>query len=165
MSARLKLRGWVDKHGGAVISPWTDYKEKLTITEPSPTAKPSRGLGRALAGVPLANGPPYVPPPRSSTYQGAAITSSTIETIKVASTFIPTLPDELAIIVGDTLRILAKYDDGWALCLNQLGEKGMVPLECFDMREASGGGGGAQENWRSSRISSLAAVQLYSGYA
>jgi len=173
MKARMKLRGWVDKRGRAVISPWTDSTEKLTITEPSPTATASRGLGRALAGVPLANGPPYIPPTRSSisrpasnyrSSQGAAITSSTMETVKVASTFIPTLPDELAIGVGDTLRILARYDDSWALCLNQRGEKGMVPLECFNRGEALGSGG-AQDTWRSSRISSLATVQPYDGYA
>ena len=137
MKNRLKLRGWADKR---VISPWTDYKEKLTITEPSPTVVASRGLGRALSGVPLANAPPYVPPMRFAgsrpasaqrSTQGAAITSSVMETAKVTSTFIATLPDELAIGVGDTVRILARYDDGWALCLNQQGEKGMVPLECF----------------------------------
>ena len=163
MQARLKLRGWVDKRGRAVISPWTDSGEKLTITEPSPTATASRGLGRELAGIPLANGPPYVPPMRSSAYrssQGASITSSTMEIVKVTSTFIPTLPDELAIGVGDTLRMLAKYDDGWALCLNQRGEKGMVPLECFDRGEALGGGG-VEDTWRSS---SLTAVQPYDGY-
>jgi len=164
MKARLKLRGWVDKPASPVISPWTDSSEKLAIAEPSPTVTPSRSMGCALAGIPLANGPPYVPPLRSSAYHGAAVTSSTMETVKVASTFIPTLPDELAIEVGDTLRILAKYNDGWALSLNQQGEKGMVPLECFNKGEASDGGG-AQGTWRSSRISSLAAVQPYDGYA
>jgi hypothetical protein len=160
MRARMKLRGWVDKRGKAVISPWTDYKEKLVIIEPPPTATVSRG-GGASAGIPLANGPPYVPPMRSSAYrssQGAAKTSSTMETVKVTSTFIPTLPDELGIGVGDTLRVLEKYDDGWTLCLNQRGEKGMVPLECFDSRVALD-----HDAWRSSRISSLTAVQH--GYA
>jgi len=161
MRARLKLRGWVDKHGKAVISPWTDYKEKLVIIAPPPTATVSRGLGGALAGIPLPNGPPYVPPMRSSAYrssQGAAKISSTMETVKVTSTFIPTLPDELGIGMGETLCVLEKYDDGWTLCLNQRGEKGMVPLECFHKGEASD-----QDAWRSPGISSFTAVQH--GYA
>ncbi|KAG6807030.1 hypothetical protein H0H92_009100 [Tricholoma furcatifolium] len=59
--------------------------------------------------------------------------SSTLgETAKVRSTFVPTLPDELNINAGDMLRILSEYDDGWALCCNVRGEKGMVPLECLD---------------------------------
>jgi hypothetical protein len=49
----------------------------------------------------------------------------------VVCTFITSLPDELSIMVGETIRILAEYDDGWALCMNANGEQGMVPLECL----------------------------------
>ncbi|PPQ99091.1 hypothetical protein CVT24_009359 [Panaeolus cyanescens] len=51
---------------------------------------------------------------------------------KVISTFIPNLPDELKIELDDIVRVLAEYDDGWALCMNTAGEQGMVPLECLD---------------------------------
>jgi len=50
----------------------------------------------------------------------------------VKSTFIPTLPDELSINIGEVVRVLAEYDDGWVLCSNALGEKGMVPSECLE---------------------------------
>jgi len=53
------------------------------------------------------------------------------ESAAVVCTFIPTLPDELSIMVGETIRILSEYDDGWALCSNARGEIGMVPLECL----------------------------------
>ncbi|KAF7440257.1 hypothetical protein PC9H_000601 [Pleurotus ostreatus] len=49
----------------------------------------------------------------------------------VVSTFIPSLPDEMSISMGETVRVLAEYDDGWALCMNGRGEQGMVPLECL----------------------------------
>ncbi|PPQ66188.1 hypothetical protein CVT26_011046 [Gymnopilus dilepis] len=49
----------------------------------------------------------------------------------VVCTFIVSLPDELAIKVGETVRVLAEYDDGWALCMNASGEQGMVPIECL----------------------------------
>lgn len=47
-------------------------------------------------------------------------------------TFIPQLPDELAITPGETLYIQTEYDDGWALCANISGKEGMVPLECVE---------------------------------
>jgi hypothetical protein len=52
----------------------------------------------------------------------------------------------LSIKVGETIRILAEYDDGWALCMNANGEQGMVPLECLSRElstssDTSGSGG------------------------
>ncbi|PFH51686.1 hypothetical protein AMATHDRAFT_103751, partial [Amanita thiersii Skay4041] len=46
--------------------------------------------------------------------------------------FEPTLPDELRLSIGETMRVLAEYDDGWGLCENAKGERGMIPLECLD---------------------------------
>jgi len=64
----------------------------------------------------------------------------------VICTFIVTLPDELSIKVGETVRVLAEYDDGWVLCMNADGEQGMVPLECLSrgrpMTSTSFGAGG-----------------------
>jgi len=51
----------------------------------------------------------------------------------VIRAFIPTLDDELSISPGEYVRMLNSYDDGWALCENSAGEKGMVPLECLDL--------------------------------
>ncbi|KAK0196608.1 hypothetical protein F5146DRAFT_1012202 [Armillaria mellea] len=50
----------------------------------------------------------------------------------VKSRFIPSLPDELPISNGETVRILQEFDDGWALCANGREEQGMVPLECLE---------------------------------
>jgi len=81
--------------------------------------------------------------------------------LTVKCTFIPTLPDELSIVTGETIRVLAEYDDGWALCFNGRGEQGMVPLACLDrgFNEAT-----QQENYEyrgSRRVSSLAATARY----
>lgn len=65
--------------------------------------------------------------------------------------FIPTLPDELSVTAGDRIRVLAQYDDGWALCVNGRGEQGMVPQECLDQPVAAN-----QADWRNAgRTSSL----------
>ena len=50
----------------------------------------------------------------------------------VRCTYIPNLPDELSITVGETVRVLSEYDDGWAMCLNSRNEQGVVPIECLD---------------------------------
>ena len=57
----------------------------------------------------------------------------------VLCTFIPSLPDELTISVGETLRVLAGYEDGWSLCKNGQGKQGMVPNECLEKSLSSMG--------------------------
>ncbi|KAJ1908605.1 hypothetical protein IWQ60_011624, partial [Tieghemiomyces parasiticus] len=46
----------------------------------------------------------------------------------------PQMSDELAIVVGDHLALLQKYDDGWALGINLSRDraKGVFPLPCIE---------------------------------
>lgn len=53
-----------------------------------------------------------------------------VATIKCS--FVPTLPDELSISTGERVRVINRFDDGWALCENGGGEQGMVPQECLE---------------------------------
>jgi len=74
-------------------------------------------------------------------------------------TFIPSLPDELTVSIGETLRVLAGYEDGWSLCMDCRGKQGMVPNECLDKSFSSMGlipndGFGVFRN--STRVTSLA---------
>jgi hypothetical protein len=76
----------------------------------------------------------------------------------VIRTFAPTLPDELRITTGERVKILNSYDDGWALCENIGGQKGVVPLECLDLNLT---GSSSNEEWRiSRRASSLFGVTV-----
>jgi len=104
--------------------------------------------------------------------------SPAVEMAMVRVVYIPSLPDELSVNVGETVRVVKAFDDGWALCSNARGEQGVVPLECLD-RSASTGNtnsqmrismaqsgssiGYGQENgsdWRNmKRISSLSSQQ------
>jgi hypothetical protein len=84
-----------------------------------------------------------------------SITAAFPEMVKIKSTYIPTLPDELSIDVGETVRVKKEFDDGWALCVNARGEQGMIPLECLE-RERS------RESKKLARASSLAA-RAYGG--
>ncbi|KIK97516.1 hypothetical protein PAXRUDRAFT_93349, partial [Paxillus rubicundulus Ve08.2h10] len=70
----------------------------------------------------------------------------------VKYTFVPTLPDELSITTGERIRLVAQYDDGWALCANIRGEQGMVPKECLERAVAEQ----AETDWMNARrVSSL----------
>ena len=52
--------------------------------------------------------------------------------VTVMYTFVPHLPDELPVKIGDQLRVIREFDDGWALCVTIAhGKQGMVPVECL----------------------------------
>jgi len=82
----------------------------------------------------------------NSTGSGSLSQIPVLFTIVVSRSFVPTLPDELSISTGETLKVLQEFDDGWAECMTLSGEVGMVPLECFDRRD---------EGRKTSRYSSL----------
>ncbi|KAJ6531106.1 hypothetical protein B0H19DRAFT_967166 [Mycena capillaripes] len=58
--------------------------------------------------------------------------------MNVINPFTPTLEDELPIQIGETVRILEEYQDGWAL-VQRLGRidapRGVVPRSCITDRE------------------------------
>jgi len=87
---------------------------------------------------------------RSPTQRSPA--GSTPKHATVQFTFIPSLPDELTISTAETLVVLAEFDDGWGLCVNRMGDQGMVPLECLVYPDASSG---RSEHRYSGRASSL----------
>ncbi|CAG8623532.1 7644_t:CDS:2 [Cetraspora pellucida] len=53
----------------------------------------------------------------------------------VIDTYVPTLPDELDIQLGDKVTILMIYDDGWVQGINETrgGNKGVFPQHCVNM--------------------------------
>jgi len=112
------------------------------------------------------NNPPPVAIPNADQATTPVLTSITRqdEPMLVRVTFVPQLPDELAITPGETLYIRTEFDDGWALCVNTRGNQGMVPLECLE----GGGDGGlagpshVRDGRKSRRASSLRTVATWS---
>jgi hypothetical protein len=84
------------------------------------------------------------------------------ELAKVLRAYLPTLPDELQIQQGELIEIVNCFDDGWALCLNQHGEKGVVPLECLS-RDGNRDDLNLQHGDRNQRRLSHRASSLYTG--
>ncbi|KAF8517571.1 hypothetical protein BU17DRAFT_91739 [Hysterangium stoloniferum] len=75
--------------------------------------------------------PPSIQQPINKTLPSIPPAGPTVEVAVVARTFIPTLPDELHISNGEQIHVLNAFDDGWALCTNIRGDKGVVPVECL----------------------------------
>jgi hypothetical protein len=148
-----------------------NFKSEKPRRVPVPSYHPSTVSGNLeLAQNPFLE--PMLPPtsynslsPTTTTMSGSlsAQTPSTFSAApsKLATvhcTFIPSLPDELTISTGETIRVLSEYDDGWALCANRRGEQGMVPLECLDRSDS----GPSTPTFRNSRrMSSLAFSARY----
>jgi hypothetical protein len=79
--------------------------------------------------------------------------------MNVIAPYTPTLSDELRVQVGDTVRVLQAYQDGW--CFAQFvgkgdAPKGVVPLVCLEDRKrvvpvahkTSNGSLSSLNNWR-----------------
>jgi len=111
------------------------------------------------------NNPPPVAIPNTHQATTPTLTSITRQDVPmlVRVTFVPQLPDELAITPGETLYIRMEFDDGWALCVNTRGNQGMVPLECLEGGGDDGLAGPSRvRDWRKSRrASSLRTVATW----
>ncbi|KAI0685627.1 hypothetical protein BC835DRAFT_1289821 [Cytidiella melzeri] len=73
----------------------------------------------------------------TTTTEESFITASTAATIeRVHRSFTPTLPDELEVRPGDSVRVLKQFDDGWAYALNVgTGQRGLFPVDCLRSAE------------------------------
>ncbi|KAJ7143178.1 hypothetical protein C8R43DRAFT_577642 [Mycena crocata] len=137
------------------LPPSPPHQSTLPPTPPTPPAKKklnpfSREFPPAKpAPTDVLPQMPLPSPARSASFaahQSASLTGmerldeehSMPRLMNVVNSFIPTLDDELPIQVGETVRILEEYQDGWAL-VQRLGRidapKGVVPRTCITDRE------------------------------
>ncbi|KAI0917400.1 hypothetical protein AcW1_007403 [Taiwanofungus camphoratus] len=57
-----------------------------------------------------------------------------VETIR--RPFIPTMDDEMATTPGERVRMLQRFDDGWAFAEKvSTGQRGLIPIDCLRMAE------------------------------
>ncbi|TFK62498.1 hypothetical protein BDN72DRAFT_903180 [Pluteus cervinus] len=105
--------------------------------------------GAAAPVIPGFGGLPVQPMPAASANTGrgsfvgtGVVTTVTPESVvggtggnvrRVKHTYLPSRGDEMGVDLGEEVKVLAEYDDGWAHCLKVLtGEKGMVPVACWE---------------------------------
>jgi hypothetical protein len=114
--------------------------------EPMPVISPARSESFAPKDLDLPSPSPHTPPANfNSGSAGGQIGFSPIEQdedvglapsrlMTVVARYSPNLPDELHVKLGDIVRIIAEYKDGW--CFAQLlgtidAPKGVIPLVCL----------------------------------
>ena len=116
--------------------------------EPMPVISPARSASFAPKDSPLPSPqtPPHTPPTNfTSGSAGGQIGSSHVEhdeeaalapcrLMTVVARYTPNLPDELHVKLGDVVRVITEYKDGW--CFAQLlgtidAPKGVIPLVCL----------------------------------
>ncbi|KAG6335481.1 hypothetical protein ID866_3609 [Astraeus odoratus] len=149
------------------LSPFAKGGPSVFITPPGPLgSQPSPPGPQMSYAVPIPPPASYNNPGNSAVFTAPhpAVASGTdantfglpssaqapVATIKCS--FVPTLPDELSISTGEYVRVLNRFDDGWALCEKSGGEQGMVPQECLEQITADPG----DVDWRNARrVSSL----------
>jgi hypothetical protein len=116
--------------------------------EPIPVVSPARSESFASKDLDLPS-PPYTPPANFTSgldSAGDQTGSSRVEHDKdaglpppsrlmtVVALYTPNLPDELHVKLGDVVRVIAEYKDGW--CFAQLlgtidAPKGVIPVVCL----------------------------------
>ena len=116
-----------------------------TVDEPLLVTSPARSESFASKELVI----PVPAESASSTFRSSAFTNSsrgdfgsdnlrTPRLMNVIAPYSPTLPDELSVRVGDTVRLLQEYRDGW--CFAQYvgkvdAPKGIVPFVCLEERK------------------------------
>ncbi|THG99831.1 hypothetical protein EW026_g2582 [Hermanssonia centrifuga] len=144
---------------GAGVYPKLNFQDEIrekpivesatsTISPPPVPAKSVMPLAVSIPAPPMSYNNP-APPPMTAMQQtssptlkpgagaaSVALTPAAGAFAYVSCTFIPNLPDELSISMGETVRVVNEYDDGWALCANSHNEQGVVPLECLNRGSA-----------------------------
>ncbi|CAA7270927.1 unnamed protein product [Cyclocybe aegerita] len=132
--------------------------------EPAPVLSPARSESFAPKDLVAPPAPVHSPPwsaklsPPNSALSDSSLGTPTTPNgtraprlMNVVAPFVPTLPDELRVKVGDTVRVLQTYRDGW--CFVQFvgkadAPKGVVPIVClrdrqrFVVHKGKGGVGG-----------------------
>ncbi|KAI8618260.1 hypothetical protein BC830DRAFT_964281 [Chytriomyces sp. MP71] len=95
----------------------------------------------------------------SSLYGAPAPTSAPVadpaDVHKVVAEFAPQMPDELALRIGDKVKLKTQYDDGWAFGQSLTSKKeGLFPLDCLASFNTSQGAGATDKKFKQ-RASSL----------
>ncbi|KAI5196223.1 hypothetical protein E4T39_07900 [Aureobasidium subglaciale] len=112
----------VELQGSPVPSPTAASFNIDSPTTPSAGAKAEVGMASVVPVAALAGGA-----------SGAVIADPPGSTVhRVQLEFRPSMDDELELKVGQIVRVLHEYDDGWALCMKMdRSQQGVAPRTCL----------------------------------
>ncbi|OCH92090.1 hypothetical protein OBBRIDRAFT_475532 [Obba rivulosa] len=135
--------------GAKPSAPKTAIRPQIVITVHSPSdrkalpaVKSTHMTDSPILASPLrtASFGPYNLSPAAAKPKTALPSERLPRLMVVENTFQPSLPDELTIFVGETLRMFAEYEDDWCLVRrtgDTCGQLGVVPRFCLRERSDS----------------------------
>ncbi|KAI9203010.1 uncharacterized protein BJ171DRAFT_476229 [Polychytrium aggregatum] len=89
-------------------------------------------LALSMQHVQIANAPPSMPPPSVISTSTGHVDFGNLPRYTVVKPYNPQLPDELTMIVGNTVVVAHNFGDGWAKGTNMsIGQSGVFPLNCL----------------------------------
>lgn len=117
-------------------------------TPPTPPATKSRAL------LPLGNTPsgPLPSPSRSTSFvsqmqkSSESLSNQKPHLMKVVNVFTPSRDDEIPITIGETVRLVEEYQDGWCFIQTKDSRTGVVPRFCLVDRPSSRSYGSKSSN-------------------
>ena len=98
---------------------------KSTFADASPAENPFADFTEIAAAI-------TVRPDTAHSDASSALSSrfETVETIR--RQFLPSMEDEMAVTAGEEVRILRRFDDGWAVAEKvATGAQGLIPIDCL----------------------------------
>ncbi|KEF55072.1 uncharacterized protein A1O9_08725 [Exophiala aquamarina CBS 119918] len=101
----------------------TPLRSQAPAPAPEPIAMQS-AVPASIPSTPVTPGPVIATGPGPESAQG--------NVYRVMMDFKPSMEDELELVVGQLVRMLHEYDDGWALCIKlDRSQQGVVPRTCL----------------------------------
>jgi hypothetical protein len=67
-------------------------------------------------------------PPQSNPFADPTFEPKFAEIETVQRPFVPTLSDELPVVIGDRVKVIKVFDDGWAMVQKNVEEAGSSPI-------------------------------------
>ncbi|OBZ71280.1 hypothetical protein A0H81_08681 [Grifola frondosa] len=125
--------------------PKADAQSRVTSVCAPPPASPVESLARSEYGTAREHPSPEPDNPFSDSARvdHAARTESALSTDTETAThfakvetisrpFVPTMDDEMAVVAGEQVRMLRRFDDGWAYAEKVLTlRRGLIPIDCL----------------------------------
>jgi hypothetical protein len=107
---------------------------------PTPPTPPATTKSRSRALTPPSESLPK--PTRSSSFRtqlhrSGSLSKEKPKLMKVVNTFTPNLEDELTISIGETIRLVEEYPDGWCMIQRKDSRTGVIPRFCLVDRPPS----------------------------
>lgn len=101
-----------------------------TVTLSAPPLKSPAASRVLLPPTPASPSPVITVLPENNPFADPTFQPKFADVETVQRPFVPNLSDELLVVIGDKVKIIKVFDDGWAL-VQKMTSKGLIPIDCM----------------------------------